>query len=544
MRRDSSRFAAVVFAALGVWAGIGVARGYGVGPALSVEELAADADVIFKGKAVSSGLVDDAWFKPLSGFVARETGFTVISVLKGDPSGGSLRFRHYDASPQPEGRIFQPQHYRFVIGRDYLVFAKRSENAGSYRQCRANHTARPDQGVLLCSDDQPVVARKVKEAIWSELNRLLKSSTAGDAEYAIGQLDGMSGGGPEFARTRDFDRTNALSAIRPLMAASNSKVALAAITAVGSYNPYMSDERALYWLAAVASAEIPGIGKMGSKVKNVGGELYWKELTALADSGAAGEIRASAVRALGLVREPALENSIGRWLTDRAVAVRASATLLLADFPGRETGTRLTGLANDAAPEVRIGVAHAAGFGQRVELGDVLAKMLNDEEPGVREAAAMSLLSCSPTNVAIAGVFRANLGNEEFKPLFLLALARDNPADYLDGLAAAVEQKTEPRHFWGGQIPAFTAWEILFKYLQALPPPTVSSGKMDRYLDAMEKVGNYSSSEPRDIYAFYLQRGMVERARRYREGARKGVSYDLDYHFKQVDENPASFRRQ
>lgn len=123
--------------------------------------------------------------------------------------------------------------------------------------------------------------------------------------------------------------------------------------------------------------------------------------------------------------------------------------------------------------------------------------------------------------------------------MFLIALARENPAVYLDALAKAVELKPQPANWWGGQIPAFTAWEILFKYLQAQPPETLKSGKLDRYLDALEKVGNYSSSEPRDVYPFYLQRGMTDRAKTYREAARKAASYDLDYFFKQVDENPA-----
>ena len=59
----------------------------------------------------------------------------------------------------------------------------------------------------------------------------------------------------------------------------------------------------------------------------------------------------------------------------------------------------------------------------------------------------------------------------------------------------------------------------------------------------MEKVGNYSSSEQRDIYAFYLQRGMTERAKKYRAAATKAASYDLDYYFKQVDENPSLYQR-
>jgi len=177
-------------------------------------------------------------------------------------------------------------------------------------------------------------------------------------------------------------------------------------------------------------------------------------------------------------------------------------------------------------------------------MAEVLAALLGDKDPKVRQAAAMSLLSFSPKNEAIARVFRANLENEEFKPLFLNALARENPAAYLDRLATAVEKKTEPKNWWGGQIPAFTAWEILFRYLRAQPADEVRSGKLDRYLDAMEKVGEYSSSEPRDIYAFYVQRGMTERAMSFRRAANKAAHYDLDYYFKQVDENPSLYQRQ
>ena len=155
----------------------------------------------------------------------------------------------------------------------------------------------------------------------------------------------------------------------------------------------------------------------------------------------------------------------------------------------------------------------------------------------------MSLLSFSPKQKAIADAFQANLGNEEFKPLFLIALARENPAGHLDALAKAVEQRSEPQNWWGGQIPAVTAWEILFKYIQKQPPESLMSGKLDRYLDAIERVGNYSSSEPRDIYAFYLQRGMTERGRKFREAARKAASYDLDFYFKQVNENPSLYQR-
>lgn len=545
MRANDLRktFRGIMFiAAMLAWAGITL--GYPVGPPLSLEKLTEEADLIFKGTAVASGPVQDEWFKPCPDFVTQETQFTVISVLKGAPPGATLRFRHYDESPQPQGRTYQPQYYHFEAGRTYIVFAKRSEFAGIYRQTRANHTGKEDQGALLCADDNPVTADTVTGAIWGELMLMLQSAEADNVIYGIRQLDQMSEGQDRYNGTQDFDRPSVLKAIHGLMTNSNSKIAQAVIAAIGTHNPYMSDERTIHWLATVGSAEIPGMGKMDPKMKNVGGELYWKDLVAVADSKVADETRAMAILALGLVREPLLMKPIERWLADPVPSVRASAAVLLADFPGSETCKRLMVLADDAAPEVRASVARAAGFGQQAEMADTLARLLADKEPKVRRAAAMSLLSFSPKNKAIAEIFRANLDNAEFKPLFLNALARENPAEYLDALARAVEQKSEPKDFWGGWVPAFIAWEILFKYLQAQSTETLNSGKMDRYLDAMEKVDNYSSSKPRDIYAFYIQHGMTERANKFREAAKKAVSYDLDYYFKQVDENPSLYKRE
>jgi hypothetical protein len=245
---------------------------------------------------------------------------------------------------------------------------------------------------------------------------------------------------------------------------------------------------------------------------------------------------------LGLVREPALREDINRWLADTNAAVRAAAAELLADFPGTGANRQLTLLAGDPDPAVRACVVGAIGFSQQTELAEVLNKLMDDTNSDVRRVASQSLLSFSPKIEAVARVFRANLENKEFQPLFLNALARENPAQYLDALARVLDDKPQPVNWSGGEIPAFTSWKILFKYLQSQPSQTLISGKMDRYLDALEKVGNYSSSEPRDIYAFYILTGMPERAKNFRERANKAASYDLDYYFKQVDQNPSIYK--
>ena len=523
--------------------------GYLVTAPLSLDKLTAEADMIFKGTTVSSEPVQDDWFKLRQGFVAQETQFKVISVIKGDTLVEKLLFRHYDESPVPQGRMFQPQFYHFVPGRTYIVFAKQTGTAVVFRQLSASHTGKKDQGVVWCSDNNPVTAKTVKEVLWNELTASLNNASVSNVIYGIRQLDQMSSGDQggrwhAFDSTQDFDRSDVLTAIQNLMTNQDSAIAQSAITVVGSRNPYLSDERTEYWLATIGSAEMPGIGKMDSKMKNPGGEKYWRDLVALADCKGQVETRALAIRALGLIREPSLRESITRWLADTKPAVRASATLLLADFPEPDAIRQLTTLASDSSPDVRACVAHAIGFAQQVKLANILGQLLTDKESQVRKAAAMSLLSFSPKNDAIAEVFRANLDTAEFQPLFLNALASEKPESYRDGLAETVEKKTEPINWWGGQIPAFRAWELLFKYLQAQPAETVRSGKLDRYLDALEQVGNYSSSEPRDIYAFYIQRGMTERAKKFRETAKQRVSYNLDYFFNMVDTNPALYKRE
>ena len=522
---------------------MGIAQGYPVGPAVDLKEITEEADIIFKGTAVSNAPVQDDWFKPQEGFVARETLFKVISVIKGEWSGDKLMFRHYDADPHPYGFMFP--YYHFESDRTYVVFAKSGGAPGIFRQLWVNLKWKPDQGVLLCADGKPVAAKIVKEVLWSELTAMLESANDSNVIYAIGQLDQMSGGGRGFDSSMDFDRKDVLAAVRGFMSSRESKIGHAAIALVGSHNPYMFDERTLQWLGTVGAVEVPGIGKMDPKMRNAGGELYSKDLIVLADGKAPNETRAMAIRALGLVREPLLMKPIERWMTDPAPNVRASAALLLADFSGPEPCRHLKALAGDAAPEVRACVARAAGFGQKVEMAEVLAKLLVDEQFKVRQAAAMSLLSFSPKNEAIGEIFRVNIENEEFKPLFLIGLARENPADCLDALARAVVEKTKPKDFWGGQTPPLTAWEILFRYLQAQPVDEVRSGKFDGYLDAIDKVdmGNCSSSEPRDVYVFYVQRGMTERAKKFRQEAARAAPYDLDYYFKQVDENPSLYKR-
>lgn len=45
------------------------------------------------------------------------------------------------------------------------------------------------------------------------------------------------------------------------------------------------------------------------------------------------------------------------------------------------------------------------------------------------------------------------------------------------------------------------------------------------------------SGEPNSLYALYVSRGLVSRAKRFREAARKSVPFGMEAYFDHVDKN-------
>ncbi|HEY2979951.1 MAG TPA: hypothetical protein VGJ22_02115, partial [Anaerolineales bacterium] len=151
----------------------------------------------------------------------------------------------------------------------------------------------------------------------------------------------------------------------------------------------------------------------------------------------------------------------------------------------------------------------------------------------VRTAAARSLLSFDLKKSS--EYLRAKSNDPDFKSVFINALAEENPKPYLDSLCEIIEKQLQPENFWGGTIPSFASWHILFKYLEGQTEEILKSGQLDRYLDGLESGPIYFSSEPRDLYEFYVKNRMTGRARRFREHINKSAAFDMEYYFKQVD---------
>jgi len=102
-----------------------------------------------------------------------------------------------------------------------------------------------------------------------------------------------------------------------------------------------------------------------------------------------------------------------------------------------------------------------------------------------------------------------------------------------------IEKQQQPSQWWGGAIPAGDSWHILFEYVKARPAAEL--GSLTSSLDALEHMKWFSSSQPRDLYALYLRRGLTARARRFREAMRKAAPFDMERDFDMADKSPQAY---
>jgi len=243
-----------------------------------------------------------------------------------------------------------------------------------------------------------------------------------------------------------------------------------------------------------------------------------KELLQVATDGTTPKLRALAIRALGRRSHAYPAEIVAVWARDRNAEVRRAAVLASADVPDHEP---MMNASTDTSPELRRTSAWAVGFAQDPRLLPLLHKLLHDPAAEVRSAAAISLLSY-PVDQS-ASVMKANL-ESDFRPRFVNALASKDPQPYLAMLAEVIDQQgTEP--YWkqppgwniGGTIPAGDSWHILFDFVRSRPADELTSGKLDSSLNTLERMRWFSSGEPTELYALYLSRGLVSRAKQFRE---------------------------
>ncbi|MEJ7596575.1 MAG: HEAT repeat domain-containing protein [Kofleriaceae bacterium] len=505
------------------------AHGYAVTPALTLTELAGKVDLIAKATVIRVKPVKDPWFEPLTAYEVREAELRVVSTIKGT-AGKTIKFRYYTYAPRGVGTGYAPQAYTLEPGRTYLVFAT-GAGGGVFRPFSKRHTQKEDQGVVLAADTRHHRGKTVTEAVRGELVALLASKSSDDVIAGITQLDEMSGG--KLSSLRDFDRPATLAAIRPLLRAKSPEVASAAISVFAVDSPYLDDAQAGYWFTGFGHGSI--LGLQGRPIPSTStADAVVPELLDAANRHPSPAVRALAIRALG--RSPGVPDpSVLAWTRDSDLEIRRAGILISAS---RQDRAPIRIAVTDKLPEVRLAAALAIGFAQDATLLPLLGPLLGDPAPKTAAAAALAALSYPLTQSAT--LLEANL-RTGWKPLFVNALSKQDPVPYLRDLELTIEKQLAPSAFWGGTIPAAESWRILFAYVKGQPAADVATGKLDRSLDALERMKWWSSSEPRSLYALYLVRKHHARAKKFRAAMKQTAGYDIDYYFNMADKDPGQY---
>ena len=502
-----------------------------VSPPLALEELARRSDLVCKATVIADHAVTDDSFSPQPGFEVHETSLRIVSIVKGSASS-VIRFRHYVRTSEPGWYAQHP--YTFDPGRSYLMFAQRIEG-DTYRPFVQNR-AEINESVLLALDGKPLRGATITETVWLQELGLLRSPVENDVADAIRQLERLSSSPQSDYRpeARDFDRSQTLAVIRPLIAARSVVIATAALTVFGRDSPYFNDEDAQFWLAGLGNGHIPGIGPR-KRLSSPQAEEGAEELLQAAKVGKTPELRAIAIRTLGRSSHSIGASMIAEWLRDPSIAVRRAAVLLSADQPDHDP---IVAASTDGWADMRRTAALAIGFSQDQRLIPLLNELLRDRADNVRNAAALSLISF-PVDQA-APVMKANL-TSWFGPRFINVLAQRDPQPYLANLARMIARQSQPTDGLDGLIPAAESWDILFNFIKSRPAAELAAGKFDTSLHALETMHWFSSGEPTKLYALYVSRGLASRAQQFREATRRSAPFDMEVYFGRADQNPAAY---
>ena len=499
-----------------------------------LEEMEREADLIFKGRAISSSAITNNAFRVQA--EVRETTFELISVLKGNLQTNLVTFQHYATSfrggwsgPLP------PEYYRFEIGQPYLIFAARLDRPDTYYDPTLVETSVGSNvfrqvyrnGVMRTLDARPVETHSVKDAHWFELNLLLNDANPTNALYAIDQLDSMSLAGrsdDQWRRSDDFKRKAVLSALLPLLTNNSEQVA----------------SRAISFFAVESNPAATLEPFAGSLIK-------------IANESSSSKSRLSAIGALSGIHCEAVSNSLAQLLENPDENIRVGAVTLLPHFPDEFAEQALREMAADKSPKVRAAVAEGIGNGKIVALLPTLERLWNDpigrEKPLLIDLDALKAGGRSGSSLDSGDVhtctgyallnfdldhvgefLKANLSDESFRLSFIRKLAPNGAGPYFPLLAkelkthtAGSEQEAAKNGFhWSLSYWLLGnfgwAWDTLFGYVSAQTREALADPQMVPMLDALQIADDPDDARTRSLYGFFLDKGLIERAIELRRG--------------------------
>ena len=532
-------------------------------PLQGLDKKVADADLVFKGRVVSSTRITNTAFQ-ISDMFVHATKFKIISILKGTASSDFVVFQHYNQwSPGGYGwgGAGPPEPYKFENGQSYLIFAANMAKPGFYYSRPPGTTNQPnefrqlteyDKSIFHTLDTRPLNNLPASNALWLEINLLLNDSSPTNQLYAIQQLNRMSMAcGNSGEHSDDFKRVAVLQALIPLLTNANEPVAVSAIGCFevgGNHVDFFGDAGGFPspWMTIVrgcSSVQPECIAQVFP---------FSDALAAIANSSASSLRRVAAVTAFSCTHYPIVSNSLPRWLTDPAPEVRAQAVLLLPDFPGEFCERLLQERAADTSPVVRAAVADAIGNGTIETLLPTLGSLFSSSpvrtnsgpwphkglqgndyfaEVGaddIHTSAGYALLKFDVDQVG--EILKANLSDKGFGLSFIRKLAPNGAEPYFPLLAKELKDHTAgseqeaakigfhwPLIYW---LPGNFgwAWDTLFEYVSTQPREALANPQFAPMLDALQIADDPSDARTRSLYAFFLDKGLTERAIELRRG--------------------------
>jgi hypothetical protein len=535
-----------------------------------IEEMERKADLVFKGEALSTEPVTNSGFF-LSSMAPQATKFKVISVLEGNTPTNQIVFEHYTKQPGVWSGPHWPANYQFEDGKYYLVFAARLDRPVEYYYSPPpDAAAQPatfrqimdaprydDDGVIRTLDASPLTVSSIKEAYWTELNRLLTNDISLDALYAVQKLNTLSERcGQDRGHPKEFEREAILDQIISLTTNRDEQVAVTAINCFqisGLITERRGDLNLSFSLAN--SAPQPCVDKVRG---------YSGALIDIANNASSAPCRAAAIEALTGTRFANVSNALPRWLKDTDTNARSQAIFLLADFPGDFANQKLREFAEDPSPRIRARAADTIGNGLLEPLLPVLTKLFSNSvgptnpisrwpqavlDSDVHTSAGNALLKFNLDQVG--DILKTNLNDTGFKLQFLCKLAQSNAQPWIDQMVEVMDarrvsnvkqaeaDKFPPETYMTLSGTHYQCWKIIYNYLQGLPKADFAGSKWNHCLDTLENAGNTGSQEPIQLYELYRMKGLDERAKSFREYCEKTFGYDMRLFFKQADERLA-----
>lgn len=263
--------------------------------------------------------------------------------------------------------------------------------------------------------------------------------------------------------------------------------------------------------------------------------------------------RAAAIAALSGTGFSIVSNSLPQWLGDSSELVRAQSVLLLPDFPGEFSDQLLRKLATNSSPKVRSMVANAIGNGKVQQLLPTLMQLFSEppdstnSEPSLTTQelqAGTDLWSQDAGDVhACAGyallkfdvdqvgeILKTNISDKGFGLSFIRKLAPNGAEPYFPLLAKELKAHTADSEqeaakngfhwslsYWlSGNFG--WAWDTLFGYVSAQPREALANPQFAPMLDALQIADDPGDARTRSLYAFFLDKGLTERAIELRRG--------------------------